>query len=198
MQGISRTGKPITSHSFVTAAPPLSPAAAAHLAAAKTAQPAAARGASGSRATALQLVSLSEADGAGSGGANAGAGGSRRARVHFPAHTVVDANSMRMYARRIGASKPLGDKSVDAPVDLTPFVAAGGAGAGNVLKLSVAAETEATAGRFVMGVRFAQKATVEVHTTFRQLCHFIHCSRGTKPYKTGCSLHALSDWPLQR
>lgn len=98
--------------------------------------------------TRLQLVCISLED-------TCTAPSNRRHRFHFPACAVADINGVRVHCRRIGSGKPLGERSVDEGLELTPYVA-GSHHSVVPLSLTLTAETDAAAGRFIAGVRFAQ------------------------------------------
>jgi hypothetical protein len=72
--------------------------------------------------------------------------------MHFPAGAVAEINGMRMHCRRIGASKPLGDRSVDEALNITPFVSSSRS------ELNVKLHSDGVSpeeGTFIVGVRFA-------------------------------------------
>jgi hypothetical protein len=97
----------------------------------------------------LQLVCLSLEDAC-------AAPAKRRHRFHFPANALAEINGVRkVHCRRIGGSKPLGERSVDEGLELTPYVV-GSHHSVVPLSLSLTALTDATSGRFIAGVRFAQ------------------------------------------
>lgn len=147
MQGITLTNRldPVSrSHSF-TASILLANHHVRHLISSKDAS---------SPSVQLQLVCLSVAD-------------TRRTppkhRMHFPAGAIAEINSMRMHCRRIGASKPLGEGSVDSALNVTPFISS------SQYKLDVNLRSDNVppeSGAFIVGVRFA---TLQPQATVAQL-----------------------------
>ena len=153
---MSRGGHNAVSHSLSIHSS-VGPQHAALLAAAKATQ-AAAKATEAAAPTKLQLVCLSAAD----------AFAPAKHRINYPAAAMADVNGVRLHCRRVGSGRALGERSVDEPVELTPYVA-GRHQSAAPLTVRFAAETTPQAGLFIVGVRFARYVGRDVRPLLRPL-----------------------------